>query len=117
MNLVRSLGACMDEALDQRSLILFPGTGGEAVIDTAHAELARLRHNGHVLTVPFLAGDRFVGAFTLERAGDQPFEPETIEIVRAACAAVGPVLEEKRLNDRWLPRKILDSAVGGLTVI
>lgn len=117
MNLVRSLGACMDEALDQRSLILFPGTGGEAVIDTAHAELARLRHNGHVLTVPFLAGDRFVGAFTLERAGDQPFEPETIEIVRAACAAVGPVLEEKRLNDRWLPRKILDSAVGGLKAL
>lgn len=116
MNLVRSLGACMDEALDQRSLILFPGTG-EAVITTAHAELARLRHNGHVLTVPFLAGDRFVGAFTLERSGDQPFDADTIGLVRAACAAVGPVLEEKRLNDRWLPRKMLDSAIGGFKAL
>lgn len=117
MNLVRSLGACMDEALDQRSLILFPSAAEEAVITTAHAELARLRHNGHVLTVPFLAGDRFVGAFTLERSGDQPFEPETIEIIRAACAAVGPVLEEKRLNDRWLPRKLFDSALDGLKAL
>lgn len=114
MNLVRSLAACMDEALDQRSLVLFPGLGDEAVITTAHAELARQRHDGRVLTVPFLAGDRFAGAFTLERAGDQPFDPETVEIIRAACAAVGPVLEEKRLNDRWLPRKILDSGLDGV---
>jgi RND family efflux transporter MFP subunit len=110
MNLVRRLGACMDEALDQRSVVLFPAPETESLVTTAHADLARLRHDGRVLTVPFLAGDTFVGAFTLERAGDDPFRDETIDLIAAACAAIGPVLEEKRQNDRWLVTKATEAA-------
>ncbi|MFE1601321.1 efflux RND transporter periplasmic adaptor subunit [Methylobacterium sp. ID0610] len=110
MNLVRKLGACMDEALDQRSLVLFPAPEGDTAVTRAHADLARLRHDGRVLTVPFLANDHFAGAFTLERAGDTPFDAETIAIIAAACAAIGPVLDEKRQNDRWLAVKAGEAA-------
>ncbi|MEA1831393.1 efflux RND transporter periplasmic adaptor subunit [Methylobacterium durans] len=112
MNLVRRLGACMNEAVDQRSLILFPPPPGEVFVTTAHADLARLQHDGRVLTVPLLVDDRFVGAVTLERPGDQPFLSETVELIAATCAAIGPVLEEKRQNDRWLAVKAADSAAG-----
>ncbi|MDR7040683.1 multidrug resistance efflux pump, partial [Methylobacterium sp. BE186] len=112
MNLVRRLGACMNEAVDQRSLILFPPPPGEGFVTTAHAELARLQHDGRVLSVPLLVEDRFVGAVTLERPGERPFLPETIGLIAATCAAVGPVLEAKRQNDRWLVVKAGDAAAG-----
>lgn len=109
MNLVRRLSACMNEAVDQRSLVLFPAPEGEVCVTTAHADLARLQHSGRVLTVPLLVDDRFIGAITLERTADQPFLPETIEQIVAAAAALGPVLNDKRLNDRWLPAKAWDA--------
>ncbi|GLS43620.1 HlyD family efflux transporter periplasmic adaptor subunit [Methylobacterium brachythecii] len=105
MNLVRRLGACMNESVDQRSLVLFPAPEGEVYVTTAHADLARLQHSARVLTVPMLVDDQFIGAITLERPADQPFLPETIEQIVAAAAAIGPVLNDKRLNDRWLPAK------------
>lgn len=112
MNLVRKLGACMDEALDQRSLVLFPAPPGDGAVTRAHADLARLRHDGRVLTVPFMAGDHFAGAFTLERTGEAPFDEETIALVAAAAAAIGPILDEKRQNDRWLGAKAWEAGAG-----
>ncbi|CAO4167014.1 Diguanylate phosphodiesterase [Methylorubrum populi] len=117
MNLVRRLGACMNEAVDQRSLILFPAPEDEATVTTAHADLARLQYGGRVLTVPMLVDDRFVGAITLERAGNEPFSLETVEQVTAAAAAIGPVLEEKRQNDRWLVLKAADAVMGGARLL
>ncbi|WP_132250995.1 efflux RND transporter periplasmic adaptor subunit, partial [Methylobacterium segetis] len=52
------------------------------------------------------------GAVTLERPGERPFLPETIGLIAATCAAVGPVLEAKRQNDRWLVVKAGDAAAG-----
>ena len=49
------------------------------------------------------------GALTLESPADSPFAKETIELLDGACAVVGPILEEKRLNDRWIGRKIGES--------
>ena len=102
MNLVACLEAAMDEALDQRCMILYPAPADQLVATSAHAELSRVQHDGQVLTVPLLVGERFVGALTFERPLDLPFEPDTIELLELVTSVVGPVLEEKRLNDRWL---------------
>ena len=37
------------------------------------------------------------------------FEPETIELLEHVSSIIGPVLEEKRLNDRWIAVKLLES--------
>jgi hypothetical protein len=109
MNLVTCLGAAMDEALDQRSIVLFPGPTDQMLATLAHAELSRVQHDGQVLTVPLLVGDHFVGALTFERPSGSEFEPETIELLENVATVIGPVLEEKRQNDRWIIFKIAES--------
>jgi hypothetical protein len=109
MNLVSTLGAAMDEALDQRCVILYPGAADQLLATSAHAELSRVQRDGQVLTVPLLVGERFVGALTFERAPHSPFKSETIELLEMVTSVIGPVLEEKRQNDRWLIVKIGDS--------
>ena len=109
MNLVSLLGSAMDEALDQRCVILYPETADELVATSAHAELSRVQRDGQILTIPLLVGERFVGALTFERPIDLPFEPETVELLELVTSVVGPVLDEKRQNDRWLITKIGES--------
>lgn len=109
MNLVSCLAATMDEALDQRSIILYPGPPDQLLATSAHAELSRMQHDGQVLTLPLLVGERFVGALTFERPLDAPFEAETVELLERVTSVIGPVLEEKRQNDRWLVVKAGES--------
>ncbi|MCO6049627.1 efflux RND transporter periplasmic adaptor subunit [Mesorhizobium sp. RP14(2022)] len=106
MALVRAIGSAMDEAIDQRAAILFPIGHDEALATRAHAALARMQHDGQVLTVPLFVVDRFIGAFTFERSRGHAFSGETIRLLDLAATALGPILEEKRRNDCWLITKI-----------
>jgi multidrug efflux pump subunit AcrA (membrane-fusion protein) len=110
MALVSGLAAAMDEALDQNSLVLFPAPPDQWLATSAHEALSRAQGGGQVLTIPMLVADRFSGAICFERPADQPFDRETIETLELATSVVGPILEEKRLNDRWLIVKAGDSA-------
>jgi biotin carboxyl carrier protein len=109
MVLVSGLAAAMDEALDQNCLILYPAPPDQAVATSAHAELSRVQGDGQVLTIPMLVADRFAGAITFERPMDAPFDQSTIELLELATSIAGPILEEKRLNDRWLIVKAFES--------
>ncbi len=109
MGLVRAIGAAMDEAVDQRCSILYPTGADEPVATHAHAEVARLQQDGQVLTVPMFVVDAFVGAVTFERRPGHAFEAETVQVLDMVTTAIGPILEEKRLNDRWLIVKALEA--------
>jgi len=109
MNLVSLLGAAMDEALDQRGIVIYPSPPEMLVATSAHEELSRAQQDSQVLTIPLLVADRFVGAMTFERASDVPFDSTTIEMLELAASVVGPVLEEKRLNDQWIVMKVWES--------
>jgi hypothetical protein len=110
MNLVSALGAAMEEAIDQRCMIIFPPPPELAIGTTAHAQLSKVQRDGHILTVPMLVADRFVGAMTFERPPDLPFEKATVALIELVASVVGPVLEEKRQNDRWIALKVLEAA-------
>ncbi len=111
MSLVRDLDAAMDEAVDQRAIILWPPRPEwEYRVTRAHAELAAAHRAGAVLTLPLLQDGEPFGAITLERPAGQAFAPATVELLDAVAAVVGPVLAEKRANDRLLAVKIADSA-------
>lgn len=117
MNLIRAIEAAMAESVDQAESIVLPGTSGvEGVAVTrAHEELVAQAGEEAVLTVPFLdENGHGYGALTLERSTDRPFTGEEAELVDTLVSLVGPVLEEKRLNDRWLTTRILDSFKDGL---
>ncbi|MBK8083033.1 MAG: HlyD family efflux transporter periplasmic adaptor subunit [Devosia sp.] len=109
MQLVQQLGAAMDEAVDQRALIRFPPAPGDVVATHAHAGLAHAQRSANLLTIPLLVVDRFVGAVTFERAAGQPFEPALVQLLDVVITAIGPILHEKRRNDRWLVVKAGDA--------
>jgi RND family efflux transporter MFP subunit len=100
MNLIRAIGMAMDEALDQRSIVVIPPAGGEPLVTRDHDALARQFGSGSVLSVPFQPSKDQGGAFTFERPAGRPFEAGTIELCQATVALTSRILEARRLNDR-----------------
>ena len=99
--LVQRIADAMDEAIDQGRRILYPEDGDRPLtVTAAHAALTALGAERAVVTVPLRRGDRITGAITAERPAAQPFDPRTVELIEVAADILGPVLEEKRLNDR-----------------
>lgn len=107
MNLIRRVGNAMDEAMDQEAAVLWPlGEDWEYRITHAHGELAESLGGGTVLTVPLHRAGEMLGAITLQRPSTDPFDDATIQLVDTVAGLIGPVLEEKRLNDRLIFAKI-----------
>lgn len=111
LSLMRDIRAAMNEAIDQEAVVLYPaGQGWDYRVTLAHEELVRLHRADCVLTVPIQHEGRIIGALTLERGGPGGFAEETVELVDAIATVVGPVLEEKRRNDRMLAVKAVEVA-------
>jgi RND family efflux transporter MFP subunit len=109
-NLVRALEGAMDEAADQLATVVYPARkGGAFQVTRAHAELVQQHGAGTVCTIPLTAGGRVLGALVLERPAGEEFDPRTVELCEHAALLVGPVLDVKRKEDRWLLRKAIDS--------
>jgi RND family efflux transporter MFP subunit len=112
-NLVRAIEAAMDEAVDQGGIVIHPPpAGGDLRVTRAHQELASQQGDGAICTVLLTEGTRVVGAVTLERPTDRPFDLSTGEFCEALAAVVGPVLELRRRDDRWIGAKVLDAGWG-----
>jgi len=109
-NLLRAIGAAMDEAIDQKAPVVVPSPPGPPRVSRAHDDLARQGAGGGVCTVPFASGRRIVGAVTLERPVDRPFDAAALELAETAAGLAGPGLEILRREDRWLIVKAGDGA-------
>ncbi len=110
MNLVRAIAQAMDEAIDQRTTVVFPETGeGEPRITRLHGALARDHGSGASLTLPLFAGARIFGALTFERPGDRPFDRATVDLCEGVAAMVAPILDAKHAADRSPIRKLGDA--------
>ena len=111
-NLVRALEAAMDEAADQMATVVHPAPpGGAFQVTRAHAELVEQHGAGAACTIPLTAGGKVLGAIVLERPAGESFDTRTVELCEQAALLVGPVLEVKRRDDRWIGRKVADSSV------
>ncbi|TAK46588.1 MAG: HlyD family efflux transporter periplasmic adaptor subunit, partial [Betaproteobacteria bacterium] len=109
-NLIRALEAAMDEAADQLATVVYPApAGGPFQVTRAHAELAQHHGAGAVCTIPLTAGGVVLGALVLERPVGETFDSRTVELCEQAALLVGPVLDVKRREDRWLAQKAVDS--------
>lgn len=110
MNLVRFICGAMEEAILQRSELIYPlPTGAKVLVTREHEELSRQQSGEAILTIPLHAHDRYYGALSLERPADMPFQEDEAKICRGIFALVAPILEAKRQNDRWLILKVADS--------
>jgi RND family efflux transporter MFP subunit len=109
-NLLRAIGAAMDEAIDQKAPVLSSPQPGTPRVCRAQDELARQNGGGAVCTVPFASGSRLVGALTFERPTGRPFDAGMIELAEAVAGLTGPSLEIFRREDRWLAVKAVEAA-------
>ncbi|WP_295882588.1 HlyD family efflux transporter periplasmic adaptor subunit [uncultured Thiohalocapsa sp.] len=116
-SLLRDIGAAMDEAMDQQATVLLPEP---AAADAAGAGLAthaarRLaeRHGARALCVlPLADAGHIVGALSLERDAERPFTAAEQALAEHTATLLGPVLEAKRRDDRWIGAKNLDAFIG-----
>lgn len=109
-NLMRDIGTAMDEAMDQSAIMVFPPSADDQPkITKAHALLARRHGSSTVCTVPISEGDQIVGAVTFERGTEQEFDPPTLELCEAIVSLLGPILNSKQKQERWLGAKAKDA--------
>lgn len=109
-NLLRAVAAAMDESIDQGATVAFPVLPGQApAVTQAHEELARDQNVGAILTVPLPANLRMVGAITLERSAERPFDVETVELCEAVAGLAGQMLDVHRREDQLLPVRAVAS--------
>jgi multidrug resistance efflux pump len=111
MNLIRSIAEAMDEAVDQKAVVLYPTRDDwEYRVTRSHAELASSHQIGSVLTVPLHSSGRVFGALTFERPPGMDFDEVTVDLCDAVGSVIGPILDEKRHNDRLVLWKVGESA-------
>lgn len=97
--LTRAIEEAMEEAVDQRTPILWPApTEGDGHVRRAHDRLAQTQGSKGVLTVPLIRLGETVGALCLER--NRPFEPADLELVEGLAALLGPLTEIQRAAER-----------------
>ncbi len=107
--LVRDLCSAMEEAADQTHPLAYPSQPEHAALITrAHRELAKGHRIGALCTVPMYWQGRVVGAITLARGADQPFDAATIALCEHLCSLIAPILELKRRDERALHAKAWD---------
>ena len=109
-SLISSIGAAMDEAVDQQAMVIFPEKDGQtARINRAHEALAKDQDNVATVSFPLTEGKKVIGAVTLEKASGQGFDDLTLQTAEYAAILLGPVLDVKRREDRWIFSKVWTS--------
>lgn len=105
--------AAMHEAIDQRRVIAWPPVAGDTPISIAQRQLAG---TGRACSVPLVAGERVMGALTLEREG-MAFDAAQLALCEDIAAFAGPLLELKvqaeapwrRRSAAWLRERLASS--------
>lgn len=112
-NLIHAIELAMDESIDQQTIVVIPAVDGQEQehVVRAHQALSREHGQNMICTVPLTENNRVLGAITLERPADKPFDPPSIQLCEHIGVLLGPVLELKRKEDRWIGRKLLESVI------
>lgn len=111
MNFVRQLEAAMEEAADQRVVLLYPPPPEwDYRVTRVHQELVETHRSGAALTLPLQAEGDAVGAITLERAGDDAFTDDEVELLDSAASVLGPLLYLQQQQAQPLWRKAYNAA-------
>ena len=115
-NLIQTLSAAMDEAIDQDQAIVYPKAENETTsITYAHAELARKFGSGSICTIPFVYDESVFAVLTMERNEANPFDQQTINICEQTLALISPFLKLKHYDELFWVQKLGRSTKNFLT--
>lgn len=114
-NLGRSIRDAMTEAVDQEISVIYPPENDDAIqLTHFHEKLCKQQEGTAICTVPLIKDATVVGALLLEREMKEPFTSETIEQCEQISLLLGPVLETRRRDERFLGFKVIDSFRSGI---
>ena len=105
-NVIQHIESAMDESIDQHTTVVYPVLKDAPIqIVRLHEQLHKKQGENAICTVPYTDGSHVIGAFTLERPIDQPFDADTVKLLEHAASLLGQILNVKRKEDRWLIQK------------
>lgn len=107
--LVRTMEMCMEEAIDQRTIVNTSSTNS-MVMTRAHDELASTHGGYAACTVPLYCNSETIGAVLLERDSDVGFNGDTVQQIANLLAPLGPVLQLIHREQRSYITRVADKA-------
>ncbi len=112
MNLAHDLEKVMGESVDQGKTLTYPASScNEFDILYSHEDFVRKHGLASLLTVPFFSKDGMIlGAILFERSEQLPFTQNTTRFCEAIAALSGPIIHEKKENNRSLFAILTDRA-------
>jgi multidrug resistance efflux pump len=111
--LVRALAAAMQECADQREIISVSDLSSTALVVTrAHDELCEQVGLGPMLSVPLAQDGLINGVMTIKLGLGRTITDREREFCRLVGTVLGPLIEFKRRDDRWIGAKIADDVRG-----
>lgn len=117
-HLVESLQAAMEEAFDQNGAVTWPALETtQRAIAVAHRDHVKSGRTTSIMTATLTENSDAVGAITVERRAEQGFEEKDLQMLKSVAALIGPMLELKRRNRRWVGGKLLDGLLHGLRIV
>ncbi len=107
-SLLRDIELAMDEACEHDAALAYPPADPTAsgTAYPAHVRLAGHEQDEAICTLPLIEHQRLIGALCLERGGQRPFDAALLERLKGMAALLGPILELKRKDERWIGGKI-----------
>ena len=110
-NLIQTISAAMDEAVDQDKVIVYPEIGNDKFLIThAHAELARSYGCGEICTIPMVYKESIFAVLTMERNKNKPFDQQTINICEQSLAIISPLIKLKLDDDLFFIQKMINTS-------
>lgn len=101
--------AAMEECIDQEQPLSLPMMTGEARgLNRAHRWLMDEQSVGAVCSMPLKAGDKVIGALTLQWEQITRFDRSVADLLAHFTDHIGPTLHLKQREERSLSRRLLD---------
>jgi multidrug resistance efflux pump len=107
MDIVTSLEAAMEEALDQDEEILWPCYNVNGTVARDHEAYVKKQQAEQLISLPLRRNDQPLGILTCERE-DTAFSEDDVRSLRILCDQVVCRLAELRQRDRWFGAKLKD---------
>jgi multidrug resistance efflux pump len=113
--LVDAIENAMEEALDQRMVVAYPNPSAKQAANFAHRALLKEIATPAAAVASFVidSAGQPVGAITLERHQDEPFDAATLDLVETIAAFLGPIFAHQLKGERLIAGRVADLVAEG----
>ncbi len=117
MRLVQDIEAAMEECLDQDVEIVHPAPPNATFISRATTELSTRHGPASICSLPMRHGGQVVGVLTVERAADEAYNLEDVQLLRLTADLLTARVYELHTNDHWFGHRLVQDARRGLAAL